>query len=260
MRRVKALAARRTINGRILLSTGARGARCALALLVAAALLNFSAMVAHAAHGAKAHAGEVTFVGGVTIDGSPAVSGQTVFSGSAFATEHNSLSTVSLGTLGRLELSSDTALMLDFNSEGSSCSLNAGRVRVYAPAGLSSTVKTSDVAVASYKEESAVFTVATELGATNVFVQAGRVEVRAGESLRRLTAGQSFSSAPAAQTQQGSGQNLSGGQRKGLFVAIAAAVAVVVIVLTARDDKQIPSSNCVGGPIILSGVSANPCF
>jgi hypothetical protein len=141
-----------------------------------------------------------------------------------------------------------------------SCSLDAGRVRVYAPTGLSANIKTSDVAVASSREESAVFTVATERGATNVFVQGGKVEVRAGESLHRLTAGQSFSSAPAAQTQQGSGQNLSGGQRKGLFVAIAAAVAVVVIVLTARDDKQIPSSNCVGVPIVPSGVSENPCF
>jgi hypothetical protein len=36
--------------------------------------------------------------------------------------------------------------------------------------------------------------------------------------------------------------------------------AHVFVVLAARDDKQIPSSNCVGVPIIGSDVTGNPCF
>jgi ferric-dicitrate binding protein FerR (iron transport regulator) len=260
MRRINASEARRAVSGRIGVFNGAHSVQRVFAFLVAVAVLNLSAVAAYASPGASAHAGEITVVGGATVDGSPAVSGQTIFSGSVFDTERNSLSTISLGNLGRVELAADTSLKLDFSGARVAGSLDAGRVRVFIPEGLSAAVKTPDAVVASDAGQPAVFSVATERGATTVVVQAGRVEVRAGEAQRRLNAGQSYSSAEGAQPQQGAGQSLTGGKRKGLFAAIAAAVAVVVIVLTARDDKQIPSSNCVGGPIILSGVMENPCF
>ncbi|MDT5294182.1 MAG: FecR protein [Acidobacteriota bacterium] len=267
MRRVVATAARRAGSDRIFPATGRRGRLRACALLVATAVLHLSVTAADASPGASSRAGEsslrageLTVVGSATIDGTPAVNGQTVFSGSAYTTDANSRSTVSLGNLGRVALAPDTSLRLDFSGAGIAGSLDAGSVRVVVPAGLSAAVKTRDAEVASDAGQPAVFSVGVVEGETTVFVQAGRVEVRGGEALQRLTAGQSFSSAPTPQTQQGSGQSLSGGKRKGLFVAIAAAVAVVVVVLAGRDKMSPVDSACdacFGGPIVPSGHTDN---
>jgi ferric-dicitrate binding protein FerR (iron transport regulator) len=248
MRRVVATAARRAGSDRIFPATGRRGRLRAGALLVAAAVLNLSA----ASAGASSRTGELTVVGSATVDGTPAVNGQTVFPGSAYTTDADSRSTVNLGNFGRVALAPDTSLRLDFYGARVATSLDAGSVRVAVPTGLSAAVVTRDAEVTSDAARPAVFGVGVADGGTNVSVQAGRVEVRAGEALHTLTAGQTFSSAPTPQTPQGSGQNLSGGKRKGLFVAIASAVAVVIVVLAGRD-KMTPADTgcdtCFGGPI-----------
>lgn len=254
MKRAFAPALRRRASRRLSLSNRAGSACRALALLLAVALLNLSAAAAPATHGARAHAGEITIIGGATVDGTPAASGQTFFPGSTVATAADSRSTVNLGELGRLELAPETSLLLDFDGDGSACSLGAGRVRVFAPKGVGAAVKTADAAVTSAGGETAVFGVESKGGVTNVVVQSGQVEVRAGESLRRLSAGETYSSAPA---QQGSQQQyMSGRKRAGLYLALAAAVAVVLIVIASRDDDKVVNE-CP--PLAISPVGNVPC-
>ena len=252
MKRVFARALTRRVTGSVCLRAGR-----ALALLLASALLNLSAQPARASTAPPPRAGEITVAGGAAVDGSPAASGQTVFSGSAVSTAADSRSTVNLGALGRLELAPRTSLRLDFGgAAGTACALEAGRVRLFAPGGARSAVRTADAAVASVGEETAVFSVEYARGATSVSVQSGRVEVRAGEAVRRLSAGETYSGAPAP---QGPSQNLSGGQRKGLIVAIAAAVAIVAIVLAATGGgDQIIRGDC---PVVISPTgNIPPCF
>jgi ferric-dicitrate binding protein FerR (iron transport regulator) len=247
-----------------------RAASRALALFIAATILNLSAAFAYASPVARKRAVEMRLMGvltratgGVTVDGSPAVSGQTIFSGSAFVTARNSLSTLSLGNLGRVELAPDTSLVLDFSGASVTGSLDAGRVRVYAPSGLLASVTTPDASVAcdNTSGQPAVFSVAIESGVTNVSVQTGRVEVRAASgAVQRLSAGESYSSAQTQQQDSPPQQNLSGKKRNGLFLTIAAAVAVVIIVLTGRDDEKIPNNGCEPGPVILSGQSEPRCL
>lgn len=245
----------RALTRRVSVSVCLRAGR-ALALLLASALLNLSAQPARAST-PPPYAGEITVAGGAAVDGSPAASGQTVFSGSAISTAADSRSTLNLGALGRLELAPRTSLRLDFGGAGTNCALEAGRVRLFAPEGARSAVRTADAAVASVGEETAVFSVEYARGATSVSVQSGRVEVRAGEVVRRLSAGETYSGAPAP---PGPSQNLSGGQRKGLIVAIAAAVAIIAIALAATggDNDQIIRGDC---PIIISPTgNIPPCF
>jgi ferric-dicitrate binding protein FerR (iron transport regulator) len=254
MKRVFARALRRRASGRLYPRAGTRTALRAAALLVAAALLNLTAArAAPASTAARAYTGEITFVEGVTVDGSPAASGQTLFPGSVVTTAKRSHTTVNLGPLGRLELARRTSLALDFGEAGASCNLDAGRVRVYAPAASVASVKTAEAAVSNAGAETAVFSVETVKGATTVVVQSGRAEVRAGGATRLLAAGETFTTAP-----QGAGRNnLSDNERKGLYVAIAGAVAAVLILLAARGGDA--EDDVIGGCIdVLSGESH--CF
>ena len=260
MNRVSARASRRRASVRLHLRHGGHAAFRSLALLLAAALMNLTAAPAanatnasHASPGARAYTGEVTVVGEVNVDGSPAVSGQTIFPGSAVAAAEKSRSFVNLGPLGRLELSSRTAVKLDFGGAGTTCALDGGRVRVYAPAESASSVKTSDAEVSSAGGATAVFSVESAGGRTNVAVQSGQALVRAAGGVRKLSAGETYTTDPKREPRR----ELSDDQRKGLYVAIAAAVAVVIIVLAARsgDDDDVQFGGCID---VISGQSQ--CF
>ena len=252
MNRVLARALRRRVSGCLY----PRACRTA-ALLLAAALLNLSAAApaARASAAARTYAGEMMVVGRAMVDGSDAATGQTVFPGSEITTVEKSRSFVNLGELGRLELSAETSLRLDFGGEGTACALAAGRVRVYALAGVGSAIKTADAAVSSAGAGVAVFSVGSSKGATTVVVQSGEAEVRTGAGLlRRLSAGETYTTAPKGEPRR----ELSDDQRKGLYVAIAAAVAVVLVVLAARGGNG-ADDEVFGGCIdVLSGESH--CF
>ncbi len=229
----------------------------AAALFVAAALLNLSSAATRAATPAHRHAGEVTIAGGVAVDGSAAVQGQTFFSGSSFNAARKSQSILSLDNLGRLELSEEAALRLDFDGAALGGALEAGRLRVYAPRGVAADFATADARVRTDEREAVSFSLRATQGFTEVSVQSGALEVRANGAARRLAAGESYTTAPEPQSRP----NLSGRKRAGLIVAIASAVALVALILTTRGDET-PQQNCEGVPIIISpgSVPINPCF
>jgi hypothetical protein len=218
------------------------------ALLLAAALLNLSALAPRAAVAVAKHTAEVTDANGVAVDGSPAVRGQTFFSGSRLEAPDNSRSLLSLDNFGRVELTDGAALRLDFDGAALAGALETGRLRVYAPRGIAADFSTADARVRGDASEAASFTLRAAAGGfTEVSVQSGALEVSARGSARTLKAGESFTTAPDPQSQQ----NSSGRRRAGMFIAVAAAAAIVAIVFAVRGDE--PSEPiCETGPIVPS--------
>lgn len=229
--------------------------RRAFALLAAAALLNLSA-AARATESARgpAPAGQVALAAGLRVDGLPAVAGQTVFPGSSLDTEEHSRTALELGNRARLELSGSTALRLDFSDEGVGGALGAGGARVSVPRGVAASLATSDASVTSDSADPAVFRLEVSAEGTTLTVQTGRVEMRAGGAARVASAGESLSAARGSRPAPPQGNSLSSGRRAGIFVGIAAAITVVILIITGRDGDELSTPPCPsvispGGPL-----------
>ena len=217
-----------------------RGARRACALLAAAALLNAGGPARAAKESARrpAPSGQIALAAGLNVDGMPAVAGQTVFPGSSFETAENSRSALELGNRARLELSGGTTLRLEFADESLGVALGAGATRVSVPRSVNASLTTADASVMSDVSDPALFTLQVSAEGTTLSVQSGRVEMRAGGARRSAGAGESLRAARGSQPAPPQGNGLSGRQRAGLFIGIAAAVAVVLLVIAGRDNDD----------------------
>jgi ferric-dicitrate binding protein FerR (iron transport regulator) len=216
-----------------------RGARRAAAVLAAAALLN-AAGPARASESARrpAPSGQVALAAGLSVDGLPAVAGQTVFPGSSFDTAEKARGMLELCNRARLELPGGTALRLDFNDEGLGGTLGAGGARVSVPRGVNASLTTADASVASDPDNPALFTLQVSSEGTTLTVQSGRVEMRAGGAARSAVAGETLRAAHGSEPAPPQGNSLSSGERKGLFIGIAAAVATVILILAGGDGDD----------------------
>lgn len=236
----------------IILSGKSRALRT-FALLLTAALLNLSSIAPRAASATAArHTGEVTIANGLVVDGSPALRGQTFFSGGRLVASAKSISLLSLGNIGRVELAESAVLPLDFDEDSLGGALEAGRLRVYAPRGVTADFSTADARVTTDAREAVSFTLRSSEGFTEVFVQSGALEVSSNNSARTLKAGESFTTRPGTQARQ----NFSNRKRVGLVAAIAGAVALVAIILTTRGNEEPPD---FGGCVIVLSPGAQPC-
>lgn len=239
----------------------AQHARKAVAFCLAIAVLciysSYSGHAVASANNRLTPAGQVTPAGEVTIDGVQALSGQTFFSGSTLATATNSFSFITLNNSGRVEMSAETRLRLDFSDSDMTGALAAGRVRVSAPAGLVSKLTASDVTLLADSGQSVLFGVHVEQDGVTVSVESGELKVTRGEETRLLTSGETFSTRKAAQPQSGSQQNLSSRKKVGLLLGIGGAVALIALLIAGQNDNVTEPCNQV---TILSGGVDNPCF
>lgn len=238
-----------------LMLAGTTGAFRAAALFVAAALLNLSVAATNGA-GATRRAGEVAYAAGLTLDGERATAGQTFFSGASFSTAANSASLLSLDNHGRVGLSEETALRLDFDAGALGGALERGALRVYAPRGVAADFTTADARVTSDASGDASFSLDARGGYTVVSVQSGALEVSAGGAARLLKAGESYTTAPEPDPRRPPSTR----RRVGLILALSAAVAVVAVIVTRIDSA--PGSGCTGTIIVVSGSAEPtlPCF
>lgn len=263
MRRVSEPVARAGVRNVASLLTRRGAARRLVALVAAAALLNLTGRAAAAPPAAPpAPTGQVTVAAGLTLDGSPAASGQTFFPGSTASAAARSRPALALGNLARLELSGGTTLKLDFSAATLGGSLEAGGARVYAPPGVAATLTTADATVASDPAAgTALFAVRVSEEGTTLYVQAGRVEMRAGGRTLAAGAGESLRAANGSAPAPPQGHNLSGKKKTGLLVGIAAALAAVILVVTGREEEE-EELDFGGCPIILSPTDGPPppCF
>jgi hypothetical protein len=191
-------------------------------------------------------------VGEVTVNGTSAISGATVFSDSTVTTSKGSSAVVSLGKLGRVELLPESSLKLSFTDSGLTGMLSQGRVRVSSSSGVNASVGTKDgMAVADVNQPN-VFMVDIECGNTVVSTQSGRVELRAGDSIKQIAAGNQDTAGTATPgtrctrfTQADMG-GIGGGALAALLLAVGGAVAAAII---ASQDDDFEFGD---GPIVIS--------
>ena len=226
--------------------------RTAVALCLAVAIVSTYSMVALA--GKQGLSGELSVVGDVTVNGAKAISGATVFSDSTVTTAKGSSAVVSLGKLGRVEVMPETSVKINFTENSVTGGLDAGKVRFSTSAGVGSSVVTKDGTVVADNNAPNLYVVDVECGNTRVMTQNGRVELRAGNTVKQVAAGTEASAGQAAPgsrctrlTRETNFGSLSGGALAGLLLAIGAATAAAIIAATDDDDFQFG-----GTPIVIS--------
>jgi phage baseplate assembly protein gpV len=212
--------------------------RKSIAFCLAVAVLSVYSMVVLATPGQMGQtgpSGELSVTGQVKVNGQSAISGATVFSDSTIETAQNSSAVVSLGKLGRVELLPGSTMKLSFTDAGLMGTLDAGRVRVSTPAGVSASVMTKDGSAMADSKQANVFTVDTECGNTIVATQAGNVELRAGDKTAQIAAGSQDTAGTAApgtrctRLRTEGMRGIGGGALAALLLAAGGAVAAAIL-------------------------------
>ena len=228
--------------------------RTPITLALALAILCTYSMAALAApQGQTGPTGDLSVVGEVSVNGTSAISGATVFSDSTITTGQNSSAVVSLGKLGRVELLPNSSLKLSFTDKGVSGMLESGRVRVSSSTGVTASVTTKDGVALADSNQANVFMVDIECGNTVVSTQSGRVELRAGNTVKQIaaggqdTAGQATPGTRCTRFQQPAMHGLSSGALAALLLAAGGAIAAAIIAATQNNDF-----NFGGNPIVIS--------
>ena len=170
--------------------------RRAFSILLLTAIAGFVGAFQEARAQIPTATGKVTLKqadGTVTVNGTSAISGATVFSDSTVTTAKGSSAVVSLGKLGRVEVQEETTIKLTYTDEGYTVMLSQGRVRLSTPSGsatpTTATATTNDGSIVSTGRQAAEFLVDVTCGNTFVAVKKGRVELRAGSTVKQIAAG-----------------------------------------------------------------------
>jgi hypothetical protein len=229
--------------------------RKSIAFCLAIAVLSVYSMVSLAAPGQQGPAGELSVSGKVTLNGQNAISGATIFSDSTIVTAPNSSATISLGKLGRIEMLPGTTLKLSFTENSISGMLDSGRLQVSVPQGIASSFTTKDAMIVSDTSQANVFTIDLECGNTITATQTGRTELRAGDNIQQVAAGQD---AAAGTAQPGTRctrlrtegmRGIGGGALAVLLLAAGGAVAAAIIAgLSENNDLNFGGDVTVVSP------------
>lgn len=220
-----------------------------IAACVAVAVWSVYSMVVLASPGAKA-TGELSVSGNVTVNGLKAISGGTFFSDSSLITAEKSSATVSIGKLGRVELSPNSKLRLSFSDNSISGLLENGSASVSTLAGVSVNLNTKDGLVVVDGTEATTFTVMTASGNTAVATQMGLAELHSGGAVKKLAAGENgILGMPNPMPQAGAdGDNLTGGELAVLLIAVGGAVAAILYATLHNNDLNFNGSVTVVSP------------
>lgn len=148
-------------------------------------------VVAGSQQASRANAGKLLHVEGeVTVNGTSAISGATVFSDSTITTAAKSSAVVSLGKLGRVEVLPSSTMKLIFSDPNVSVAmLDQGRVRVSSSSGVNASVNTGDGNIRTTGNQRNEFIVDTSCGNTFVSVKKGTVDLRTGDNVKQIAAG-----------------------------------------------------------------------
>ncbi len=219
--------------------------RKTLAAFVSVAVLSVYSMVALA--GAKVASGELSVSGQVTVNGQKVISGGTLFSGSTVVTANNSTAIVSLSKMGRVELSPNSSLILNFNEESVTGMLDKGVAKVSTVAGVSVNITTKDGAVVVDGSQATSFTVSTDRGNTVVTTEAGLAELRSGATTQQIAAGNNGTAGTPNPQTDDDDDGLSGGALAVLLLAVGG--AVVAVIIAAKEDNELEVG---GNPIVIS--------
>lgn len=219
--------------------------RKTLAAFVSVAVLSVYSMVALA--GAKVASGELSVSGQVTVNGQKVISGGTLFSGSTVVTANNSTAIVSLSKMGRVELSPNSSLILNFTEESVTGMLDKGVAKVSTVAGVSVNIATKDGAVVVDGSQATSFTVSTDRGNTVVSTEAGSAELRSGAVSQQIAAGENGTAGTPNPQTDDDDDDMSGGALAVLLLSVAG--AVIAVIIAAKEDNELQVG---GNPVVIS--------
>jgi ferric-dicitrate binding protein FerR (iron transport regulator) len=118
----------------------------------------------------------------------PLTNGLKIASESTVTTGARSSAVVSLGKLGRVEVLPDTTMKLSYDDAGYTVAmLSQGSVRLSSSS--NATVNTNDGSITTNSRKRTEFLVDTTCGDTLVSVSKGAVQLRAGETVKQIAAG-----------------------------------------------------------------------
>lgn len=142
-----------------------------------------STMFVSAAPDSKALAGEIIVSGSgensaVTLNGERAYSGRTFFSSGVIVTPETGSAVVNLGKLGRINIAPNSLLSLSFSPNSISGKLSAGQIKVFSSEGVSVNIETSDNIVTNDANQSGVFTINVQSGATQAVAESGSISMK----------------------------------------------------------------------------------
>jgi len=218
-----------------------------IAVCVAVAVLSVYSMVVLAAPGAKA-SGELSVSGQVTVNGQKVISGGTLFSDSTISTADQSTASVSIGKLGRVELSPNSNLRLSFSDKGINAMLETGSAHVSTLAGITVNLTTKDGTVVVDGSKATSFTVNATRGRMSVSTEAGLAQLRSGSTVKQIAAGESaMAGTPNPQTDDDD-DDMSGGALAVLLLAVGGAVAGVLYAAFHNNDLNFGGSVTVVSP------------
>ncbi|HEX4899663.1 MAG TPA: hypothetical protein VFV61_03975 [Pyrinomonadaceae bacterium] len=217
--------------------------RKTLAAFVSVAVLSVYSMVALA--GAKVASAELSVSGQVTVNGQKVISGGTLFSGSTVVTADSSTAIVSLSKMGRVELSPNSSLILNFTEESVTGMLDKGVAKVSTVAGVSVNITTKDGAVVVDGSQTTSFTVSTNRGNTVVSTEAGLAELRSGAATQQIAAGENGTAGTPNPQTDDDDDDMSGGALAVLLLASAG--AIIAVIIAAKEDNELQ----VGGNAIV---------
>jgi len=218
-----------------------------VATFVAAAVLSVYSMFTLAAPGARS--GELSVSGDVTVNGQKGITGGTIFSDSVVVTSKGSAATVSLGKLGRIELLANTSVRLSFADNSIVGLVDSGRANVSTPAGVMVNLTTKDGSVMVDGTQPTTFSVNTENSNTAVATESGLAELRSGNAVTRIAAGETGTTGtPQPKKPDDDEGGLHGGALAALLLATGGAVAAIIWATRKHDDLNFGGAVIVVSP------------
>lgn len=237
---------------------GTNKIRKSITVMTAVAVWCVYSMVALAAPGDIT--GEITVTGQVTVNGQAAVSNSTIASGATVTTAKGSSAVVSLGKLGRVEISEDSGMTLKFSEGTLIAMMSSGKARFMSNAGVSTTVTTKNATILGNTGQANSFAVEIECSHTHVDTVSGSVTMREGTSDKQVAAGTSATAGNLSQAgcqpcmRPGSGAPvpIAGIGTAGLvLILLGAAGAAGAAIFLGQDDNDITTG---GGTVVISPV------
>jgi hypothetical protein len=218
-----------------------------IAVSVAVAVLSVYSMIVLAAPGAKA-SGELSVAGQVTVNGQKVISGGTLFSDSTISTADQSSASVSIGKVGRVELSPNSNLRLTFSDKSINAMLETGSAHVSTLAGVSVNLTTKEGTVVVDGSQATSFTVNASHGRTSISTESGLAQLRTGSTVKQVAAGESAMAGMPSPQGDDDDEGLSGGALAALLLAVGGAVAVIIYATTHNNDLNFGGSVTVVSP------------
>ncbi|MFN7946125.1 MAG: hypothetical protein U0Z53_12295 [Blastocatellia bacterium] len=229
-----------------------------VALMLTVGSFSTLLMSSAAAQTAQKAAGELSVRGNVTLNGAAAISGATVFSNGTIRTGDKGWATISLGKLGRVELSPNSELVVNFSDSNVGGMLHSGRVTVSTPTGVGISVTTADGNAVAEGNQASMLTVDLTCGNTRVMAGRNNASFTAGSKVEHVAAGQEVAvgaqtGAPSRCTRMaaaGAAGAGAGGLGAGAVAALIIAGvggAVAGVVAASQSDSTSASSIVVSG-------------